>query len=229
MSEEQKGNTIQFEGPELPPPGDERREVLRERQDTLEEAAQQIADDRGIGAIDPNAFKIDRELAQKFDVGRMSMLTVTNPQPGWEYAWANFVNQAGLQVIAKKALGWIVVSGADPECIEHKGTDGTRRVGDVLLLKIPEAKKRQLDQRDAELRRLREASTASELEELGHKYRDKGLKVHTPQTGTSPLAFTNQQVTADPRRQAVAKQAGDMLGDMVRQEIPGVPIPGKEG
>ena len=213
----------------LPPPGDERREELAKRTDDLQEAGEKLADEQELYKVDPNApaMQPDRELMNMFDPGTMSMLTVSNPQPGWRYAWANRVNQSGLQVMMKKYDGWQVVSGPDKEYIEHKSADGTRCIADVLLMKLPEAQGKKLDQREAIRQDRQQRGVAAELEALGHKYRDKGIKVHTPNTGTSQHGFVKTEQTLDPRRAAVVQEAGRQLGEMSRTQIPGVPIPGK--
>lgn len=215
---------------ELPPPGDERREELIRRTDALQEAGEKLANEQELYNIDPNApaMQPDRELMDLFDPSTMSMLTVSNPQPGWRYSWANAVNQSGLQVMMKKYEGWQVVSGTDKEAIEHKGADGTRRVADVLLLKLPEAQYKRLAERDAIRRDRQQKGVAAELEALGHKYRDKGITVHTPNTGTSQHGFVKTEQTNDPRRAMVVQEAGRQLGEMSKTQIPGVPLPGKE-
>ena len=128
----------------------------------------------------------------------------------------------------KKYEGWQVVSGTDMEAIEHKGADGTRRVADVLLLKIPEKQYLRLAERDAIRRDRQQKGVAAELEALGHKYRDKGITVHTPNTGTSQHGFVKTEQTNDPRRAMVEQEAGRQLGEMSKTQIPGVPLPGKE-
>ena len=215
---------------ELPPPGDERREELIRRTDALQEAGEKLANEQELYNIDPNApaMQPDRELMDLFDPSTMSMLTVSNPQPGWRYSWANAVNQSGLQVMMKKYEGWQVVSGTDMEAIEHKGADGTRRVAAVLLLKLPEAQYKRLAERDAIRRDRQQKGVAAELEALGHKYRDKGITVHTPNTGTSQHGFVKTEQTNDPRRAMVVQEAGRQLGEMSKTQIPGVPLPGKE-
>ena len=222
--------TIKMGKSELPPPGDERREELSRRTDNLQEAGEKLANEQELYNVDPNApaMQPDRELMDLFDPRSMSMLTVSNQQPGWRYSWANAVNQAGLQVMMKKYEGWQVVTGPDKECIEHKTADGTRRIADVLLLKIPEKQYQRIAERDRIRRERQQKGVAAELEALGHKYRDKGITVHTPNTDTSPHGFMKSEQSFDPRRAMVEKEAGRQLGEMSKTQIPGVPLPGKE-
>jgi hypothetical protein len=214
--------------PKLPAPGDARDEELRKRADTLAEEAERRANEQELHTVDAAAMQIDNELAQHYNPMHASMLTVSNPQQGWTYAWANFVNQAGVQVMMKKTDGWVVVSGTDPESVEHKGTDGTRRIGDVLLMRIPTAKKEELDRRDELFRQRQEKGVMAELEEYGRKHRDKGLRVHSPNEGTSPHAFARKEQSYDPRHQIVKQEATRALGEMSREKIPGVPLPGEK-
>ena len=217
----------------LPPPGDERREVLAERTDDLQEKAETLADEQEVHKIDPKAMELDRELAQNWDPATMSIMNVSNKQPGWVYSWANATSQSGLQVMMKKYDGWMVVSGTDREAIEHKTADGTRRIADVLLMKIPLEKKEQLDRRDALKRERIQRGVAAELEAMGRKHRDKGLIVHTSEMSTNEgssqrdKGFSRQTQTNDPRRRMVEKEATRVLGNMSKERIPGVPLPGE--
>lgn len=217
----------------LPPPGDARREELKRREDTLQEAAERLSDEQELDTIDPSKLEVDREFAQHWDPATASILTVSNPQPGWEYTWQNAVNQSGLQVMMKKTDGWQVVSGSDPESREHKHADGTRRIGDVLLMKIRKERKDQLDRRD-EIRRERvQRGVTKELEDMGERMRGKGVRVHTPYTESSRHGFSHEEQTYDPRRRftrdTAQKEAAKMLGEKLREEVPGVPLPGKGG
>jgi hypothetical protein len=215
--------------PTLPPPGDARREELRKREDNLTETAERISIEKEQFSIDPEAFNVDRELASKFNPATLSMLTVTKPQPGMAYCWANFANQHGVQVVRLKMSGWVVVSGSDLECTEHKIADGTRRIGDVLLMRMPQEKK---DAKDAQLeidRVRKEGAGTAELEELGRKYAHKGIKIHTPNTAPSAYGYRRTSIEHDPRRALVEKQAFAKLGEMSRDRIPGIPLPGEKG
>ena len=215
----------------LPPPGDERKEVLAERQDKLEEKAETLAHEQELHAIDPSAMEIEPELARGFDPATMSIMNVTNKQPGWVYSWQNHQSQSGLQVMMKKYDGWVVVSGNDPESVEHKIADGTRRIADVLLMRIPEERKKALDARDRLKRERTERGVASDLEHMGRKYRDKGLIVHTPEMSTDEASahrnrgYTNRQRNvSDPRQNMVVKEATRALGEKLREEVPGLPV-----
>lgn len=218
----------------LPPPGDARREELAKRTDDLQESAEKLADEKEVYKIDPKVMELDRELAQGFDPSTMSIMQVSKAQEGWKYAWANSQNQSGIQVMMKKYDGWVVVQGEDPESREHKGTDTLRRIADTLLMKIPEEKYHALLRRDKLKRERIERGVAGELEALGRKHRDKGLIVHTPEMSTDENSRqrgkgfeTRSTHQEDPRRRMVKQEATRMVGEMAKERIPGVPLPGE--
>lgn len=218
----------------LPPPGDERREVLAERKDNLEEKAETLANEQELHAIDPKVMEVDREIAHFYDPATRSVLNVSNAQPGWVYSWPNCVNQSGIQVTMKKYDGWIVVSGNDPEAREHKREDGLRRIADILLMKIPVERYEKLQRRDELKRQRHQAGVAAELESMGRRYAKRGLHVHTPNMSTKEDSQqrgrgfeTERAGQSDPRRRLVVKEATRQIGEMSRERIPGVPLPGE--
>jgi len=165
--------------PGLPPAGHQRDEELKRRADILAEEGEKRAKVEGVEAIDPNSLTLESEL-----VSQMDELSVTNRQPGYEYCWVNFDSPSharGLMVKNKlREKGWEIVCGDMPEAIEVKDVAGNRRVGDVILMRIPKPLY------DAHLRLEREraarmsGSSHSTLQELGEKYRGRGVIVHTP-------------------------------------------------
>lgn len=156
--------------PDLPPPGDERREVLKEREDVLQEAAERLANEREVEAIDPKAFEVENELAQHFDE-----LEVHDADPNYTYCWVQSGGN-GRHIQRKLYQGWEVVQGNDPAAAALKHVDTTRRLGDVLLMKIGKDRKRLLDQREDYKRRLQEEGVAGGLQELQDKYAQLGAK-----------------------------------------------------
>jgi hypothetical protein len=135
---------------DLPPAGAERNEVLAERKDALEQAAEETAAALETETIDPDKFKIENEIAQNFDPAT-TMLKVSNADPTQRYCWV-YSGMHGLMVTQKQIEGWLVVQGNDEEALEHKGigADTTRRVGDTLLMKIPLDKFLIIDRRNRE-------------------------------------------------------------------------------
>jgi hypothetical protein len=68
--------------PGLEDAGWKRDEQLAERQDNLEQAAEEATEEREIYAFDPAKFKPDNEILQYMDE-----LEVIDKQPGWAYLW----------------------------------------------------------------------------------------------------------------------------------------------
>lgn len=150
---------------ELPPPGDERREVLAERVDTLAEQAEKMSVDAG--GTNADAFEIENEIAQHFDAD-YGMLP-PNKSPNHEYCWVQrdpkglFGNR---WFLAKQAEGWQRVTSRDPDAIgmEHAVfADGSIVVGDVILMRIRKERFEILQQRQDEKTRRLEYGAAGEL------------------------------------------------------------------
>lgn len=173
----QPQNVVYQGNPALPPAGDARREVLAERKDDLAQKAEEMA--AGTEAFDPSKLAPEREIQQN-----LSSLHVTNPDPAYAYKWLRDTNKLnggpGQQVV--KAIGrsvtyngyvyfgWEVVQGKMVEAAERKQHDGTRRVGDVILLRCKKEVKNLFDYQDIQRRELREKAVTADLEELAHKY-----------------------------------------------------------
>src|ERR1700752_2160460 len=118
--------------PDLPPAGYARDEELARRTDTLEEAAEALAEERQTEAIDPSKLEVESELAQHFDE-----LSVSGQLPEYHYVWVNFGFYMRF-VKQKQAQGYEVVQGDMPEAMELKGmlADTTRRLGDCILMRV---------------------------------------------------------------------------------------------
>jgi hypothetical protein len=120
----------------LPPNGDARREELKRRSDALRQAADEMAAAAGIESIDPSKLQPENEIAQHFNPAT-HMLDVSKRQPGYEYRWESANPRLnGVAITMAKNLGWELVVGNDPEAREHREVDGTRRVGDAILMRI---------------------------------------------------------------------------------------------
>ena len=162
----------------LPPAGHARREELKKRTDTLAPQAEAAnAAVEGATAVDWSRVEPEREIMQYRDE-----LSVSNKQDDYCYAWVNVdypLNAKGLKVREKLALkGWDVVKGDNPEAIELKQTDGTRRLGDVILMRVKRDRFLELEAAEAAKRKAQQQSVTSNLEQLGQKYRRHGLIVH---------------------------------------------------
>ena len=157
----------------LPPAGHARDEVLKKRQDQLEEKAETQAAQLQTGTIDPDVLKAERELLNSMD-----STMVTNADPAYHYTWVNFQSYHGWAVKAKLAFrGWEVVNGSMPEASECKQVDGTRKLGDVLLMRISIDRFNILQALEAEDRNKFNQTPTSNLSALADKYASRGLIV----------------------------------------------------
>lgn len=172
---------------ELPPPGDERREVLRQREETLQQRIEKIGQSILLNNIDPKVMKAINEIQ-----ARTSYLTVSNKQPGFVYCWAS-KNNWNNHRSRLEAVGYEVVQGDDPEALELKGTSGsaagtgspdtTRQLGDVVLMRIKEeyylAQKGREHARTLQM----QVASASTLIQMAAPYRGRGINVSSQVAG----------------------------------------------
>src|SRR5262245_58672650 len=194
----------------LPPPGDERREVLAARTDALEQEAEERADALELAPVDPKKLRPEREILQ-----HINELEVSSADPSLAYCWVQ-TGYYGRFIKMKVAQGWEVVQGDRPEAIELKGVgaDTTRRLGDVILMSIHLDRYIRLRRQEEARRQAQERAITSNLEELGAK---AGITVHTD----VPLD-TLRRMEARNRASAIADRQADRL---IREgRMPGVGI-----
>lgn len=206
------------------PPGDERREAMAAVADELAERVETETIEGG--AIDRKNLKVENELAQHFN-----MLEVSNQDPAYRYAW-KWTGQHGVQIKMALAEGWRVVQGDDPEAIELKGmgADTTRRLGDVMLMKMPIDRYLLLQRRAAKQREAREQSVVGNFQEILGPYHQRygataivqGVDVMTGQPVDS------KRLDHMWKRSQAAAQGGRMIDEALREgTMPGVPAPGE--
>jgi len=111
----------------------------------------------------------DREVSHHLFEGH---LYISNADPAYMYKWVNFSAVHGTMVVQAKSQqphGWIVVQGADPECADFKKEDGTRRIGDVLLMKQRKDHHLIMAQIEKDKLRAREFGVESTLQDMADK------------------------------------------------------------
>ena len=190
-------------GSALPPAGHVRDEELKLRTDQLDEQAETQAP--GVEMIDPNKIRPIPEIQRNFDPSS-GELEISAAQPGWAYLWV-YNGEHSRHITRKRAMGWEVVQGNDPEAIEHKAVGTYRQVGDVILMRIPQADFDRIRAHERKKAEDRQESVGAELIEKGRKH---GVNVHV------------DGISGDPRiLDAVAKraQAGNIASDMLDQQI----------
>lgn len=150
--------------PDLPPAGHERDELLKVREDALQEQAEIRAAQGEREAIDPAKVRVESELAQYFDE-----LDVAGRDPAFAYCWVP-THTYGRFVQQKLYKGWEMVQGEMPEARALKHTDTTRKLGDVVLMRIPKARKELLDKREEFKRFQQEEGVSAQLAELAEQH-----------------------------------------------------------
>lgn len=219
----------------LPPPGDARRETLRQRADRLAQEAEELSNDLERESIDPTKLRVENDIAQSFvpDFETENWnLPVSNARPGYVYKWVfrdpggRFGNTFVMRERIPVNGPWEVVSGTGPECPEareHLFADGTRVVGDVLLMRIRKDFHTMLLRRQAARTERFEHSITSRLEELGERARGRGVKVHTDASTMNPKMA--ERLFNSTHAQKLVERTVDQ---MIREgRMPGVPAPGR--
>lgn len=153
----------------LPPAGHERKEELKKRTDQLQETIETKMPE--MESLPSSALEPDREL--QYAMQEFSMHEVSDKQPGWVYAWV-YTGQHGTEITMKKTYGWLAVQGEDKEAKELEHVDTTRRLGDCILMKIPEERHKKLLAYEDYVRKLRSSAGDQELEDAAAKL---GLRV----------------------------------------------------
>ena len=191
--------------PTLIPAGEQRNDAMKMIADELAEEAEDRASTEERFRLDPSRFRIENEIGSK-----ASSLEVSYANPERAYCWARFKAENGVsQAEHKRSLTvgvrelatgkvwqeqiWHVVEGRDPEAIELKQVDGTRRLGDVILLwakrVVHEAVQRVAEQKRQELYGKPKLAAQAFFEKTGIK------------------VMTEADMANDPRYEKVAKHA----------------------
>jgi len=192
----------------LPPPGDKRREVVAKRKDNLEERLARIEEEMGLDNsgglhVEISRLHIANEIASKFDY-----LKVTNARPEFAYYWGNWSAAHGIDITAHQVDGWVVVAGDDPECTHCRDELGRRKIGDVILMRIPLDRCLELRQLDRLKRRMKSEGIDGALKEMGERGAKRGVILHDSLT-----PYQRQRAMA----KAQAKQiAGQRMTSMLR-------------
>src|SRR5579859_3859303 len=143
----------EYSNGELKPAGHSRREQLKARTDKLERAAEILTKDQEIYSIDPNKLKAVPEILKHFNF-QDHTFDVTNAKRGYVYYWERDDSRAvswrkgqARVLLGPQFAGWEVVSGHEGQCTGGRNckceateviqADGSRKIGDVLLMRIP--------------------------------------------------------------------------------------------
>lgn len=175
----------------LPPAGDERREVLKQREDDLAARLARIESEMGIDSSgSQKPMTVDRDIARVYDQTK-----VDNAVEGFVYYWANEQTAGGIDVRIHEIDGYEVVCGDMPEAPKTRDVRGYRRVGDTILMRCTFERAKLNWERDMRKRQHRRDSTTSRLEEMGERAR-----------GLINVTDLNPYMLQRLARQAAAKQ-----------------------
>lgn len=192
----------------LPPAGDERREELKRRADALRKAAAELEAAGGFEAVDLSRIEPENEIAGAFDpLTRMLRVSNANERE-FVYKWEQadlYGRHGNIWVTSSKSLGWEVVSGprdVAPEAWEHRQADGTRRVGDAILMRIRRERYEALMARQRRINVARQEGIGVQLLEQAEK---AGIPVHDLTAPSTPQHIINHaQATREAARAARA-------------------------
>jgi len=202
--------------------GYKRNEQLARRADELAERAETAGPE--VYGIDPDVVAPDREILSRLrPEGMLDGSHVTNRQPGWEYCWVYYGLNSQF-VWQKKYLGWRVVTGSDPECQEYKEVDGTRRIGDVLLMKIPRERYLEIEEQKAKRRDEQYLGIKARLQELSDK---SGIRIYDD---LSKVDVGGRNLADVMERKAAARDVAMQHIDRKLRDgdVPGIPSPKKD-
>ena len=221
----------------LKPAGHARREQLARRADKLAKAAEILTKQAEIYSIDREKLKEEPEILAHFNFADKAF-EVSNPKKGMAYYWerddSRMISwrkgQARL-FLGPNHPGWEVVSGHDSSCDAGKlagkrchceaaeliQADGTRKIGDVLLMTIPVESYVHIQKRILLMQKFRESNIAQKLSDFVRE--NEGLvQVHT-MVGQSPREYFGKKgiplVHTDSQESNFAPvevQAGRMVG-----------------
>jgi hypothetical protein len=199
--------------PNLPPAGHKRNEVLAERKDNLEEAAETVSAD--MGSIPQSVFEEDRDLQRDIRKGFLDL------DIGDQYVvkWVNFVSQHSHAVWAAKSEGWKVVNSAMLKAVDHDlvREDNTIRVGDVIAMYIRKDHHLQIEMTRRKKQIAVQYGAEAELNHLAGKH-PNALKVHSDLTGGNKYQDQIQ-------RRAARRTAMQHIGNKMKSgTVPGVPL-----
>lgn len=201
---------------DLPPAGDERRDTLKQRTDTLEQEAEERAAALELDRMDPRALRPDREIRQHFDA--FNELAVSGAQDEFEYCWV-FAGRNSYWIRCKSAQGFEVVQNDMPEAQEHRGigADSTRRVGDTILMRIRKDRAMRIRKQARDLAAAREEGVDSTIMEMGERAAHMGVRV----SRLGGLSAVQQEIIA--KRAQARSIASSQFNDQIRQgTVPGL-------
>lgn len=199
-------------GSALPPAGYSRDEELSKRTDQLAEQIDTQAP--GVESVDPNKVKPIPEIQRHFNPVS-GELDVSDAQPGFSYIWC-YQGEHSRHITRKRAMGWEIVQGNDPEATEHKAVGSYRQVGDCILMRISSEVFEKIRSNERRKSEDRERSVGADLLTKGEKY---GVRVTVEGLGGDPKMLKSIQ-----DRAAASNMASTLLDQQIRNgQVAGMP------
>ena len=217
------------------PAGYNRNEKMAKRIDELEQKLEKLMNESEVYAVNPKSFQVDP--AVQHQIEERGRFYISKADPAYKYSWV-YTGQGGQMVWQKKYWGWEVVQGSMPEAMEaKKAEDTTRRIADVLLMRIRLDMYYKLEDALARKRRAVEQGSVNSMINLGEAINAKhpgSIKVHTDGTGQfasgrgpSVGSLIEQRANSG---FGVHREAAKQVGEMVKDgTVPGITHPAHRG
>ena len=207
--------------PSTQPAGYKRDEAKAVVTDQLAEQADKLAGQgANVAALEP-----DEEIQYSLEVSEMY-----DRQPGWAYRWV-YVGPQGRDMIhgmvQHQGEGWKAVKSTDkevarfPECVN---AFGMFVVGDLALMKIPQGRKKALEERDRLRQAAKEAATLEEAQSLTREAQKKfGNLIRT--IPTDKIEGTLDELNRASPQFVNQLKAQNQFNSMLRTgSVPGTPL-----
>lgn len=200
------------------PAGHKRKAALSRVRDEQEEDL----DGKEVAARALKDIKIDGEIVSNFNSGHVS-----NANPAFEYKWARYVKPFGgvapvdydltltLRTTSHGVLRvWEKVNGAMVEAMEHREVDGTRKVGDTMLIRCRKDIYALLRRWEEEKVQARTQSPANALQTLGDR---TGIPVRVQDIAVSKRGYEDPAMQRALKHAAANEIANRQLDQKIRE------------
>ena len=208
-------------GSNLPPAGYKRDEELKMRTDNLE--AQAETQYANAGSIPADALKPDPNMQYEI---RKSHMGIGTDNPLYKTKWVNYVNNNGYMVWQAKSEGWNVATAREfPEGRDMMKSDGSLRVGDVLLMFMRIDEYLKLEMREKHKRLQQQYGVEADIHDLAERTnRATGQQVFT-NIQTPAITGINDNTLEAMKKRSAQRTAVNILGNRMKEGfIPGVPL-----
>lgn len=200
------------------PAGPKRRNAMARSKDELDEER----DGKEVAVRALKDIQIDGEIISNFNSGEVS-----NANPAFFYKWARYVKPYGgtapvdydlALTIRTSSHGvmkvWEKVNGSMVEAIEHREVDGTRKVGDVMLIRCRRDVHACLRRWENEKVAIRAASAGNALQTIGDR---TGVGVRVQDVAVSKRGYDDPVMQRAFKHAAANEIANRQLDAQIRE------------